>query len=397
MIPINPDRFLADLHHLRSIGARGSGVVRPAFSADDVAARGWLLDRMRAAGLAAQWDASGTIWGLAEGRGPLTGSHADTQPEGGWLDGALGVIAGLEVARAAQEAGGPPVSVVAFQDEEGRFGALTGSEIWTGRLSLDAADALADAQGLTFAEARRVVSETGGPVPHDRFTTFLELHIEQGPVLDSLGGQVGAVDHIVGARQIEVTLEGQQNHAGTTPMPLRRDAVAGFAALYAELAARFAPILAENTVWTIGAIEVSPNAASIVPGSVRFTLQWRDASEARLADMEEAAREAIAMVAAARQLRAQVRNVWALPPTPMDADVFAAVCAAAEETAPGAWRRMPSGALHDAANVAQVLPTGMIFVPSKGGISHNFAEDTAEDDLVAGLRVLASAIARLAQ
>ena len=180
---INPDRFLADLHTLRSFGAAGvgKGVQRQAFSEADIAARRWLATQMADAGLTPHFDPAGNLFGLAEGPSLLIGSHTDTQPEGGWLDGALGAIAGLEIARAAQEAGGPAISVVSFQDEEGRFGVLTGSDIWAGDLTLAEADAFTDAQGNALGDMRRLIPETQDFVPHDRFTGFLEMHIEQGP------------------------------------------------------------------------------------------------------------------------------------------------------------------------------------------------------------------------
>ncbi len=254
--------------------------------------------------------------------------------------------------------------------------------------------ALTDVDGLTFGEARRALPRTGNDVAPDRFAGFIELHIEQGPVLDAAGEAVGVVTDIVGARQVTVRLTGEQNHAGTTPMARRRDAVAGFAALHARLAEAFAPVLGPDTVWTIGEVGVTPNAASIVPGEIRFSLQWRDASEDRLADMDEIAREAVAAIAATRNLGAEVAADWALRPTAMDPGLVAHCAAAAGATVPGGWRRMTSGALHDARNVAAVLPAGMLFAPSKRGISHSFYEDTDEADLVTGLRTLADAVLR---
>jgi N-carbamoyl-L-amino-acid hydrolase len=396
MIPVDAERFLADLHHLRTFGASGvkKGVVRPAFSEADIAARRWLAGRMAEAGLEARWDAAGNLFGLAEGRSLLMGSHSDSQPEGGWLDGAYGVIAALEIARAAREAGGPAISVVSFQDEEGRFGGLGGSEIWTGAASLDEADLRRDAGGVTFAAARAAIAPlVGAPVEPGRFTGFIEAHIEQGPVLDTAGQAVGVVAAIVGARQIEVTFEGRQNHAGTTPMHLRQDAVQGMAEVAVRLTDRLGPLVTPATVWTIGRVAVHPNAPSIVPGRTVFSIQWRDAEERRLADMEEAIRETVAEVAAARRLRAGVRPVWRRVPTRMDDRLVTALAEAAEAEAPGRWRIMPSGALHDAMNLAALMPAAMLFVPSIGGISHAFDEDTAEADLVTGLRVLARAVA----
>lgn len=398
MIPVDASRFLSDLHQLRSFGASGvgKGVVRPAYSEADVAARKWLAERMFAAGLEPRFDGYGNLFGLVPDRSLLMGSHSDSQPEGGWLDGAFGVVAALEVARAARESDGPPISAVSFQDEEGRFGGLGGSEVWSGKLPQDEADARTDATGLTLGDARKAFAALAGePVSHDRFTGYVEAHIEQGPVLETAGEAVGVVTAIVGARQITVTLEGRQNHAGTTPMRLRQDAVQGFAEIARMIEERLAPIVTPDTVWTLGRVEVHPNAPSIVPGRVVFSVQWRDASEERLANMEEVIRETISGVAAARRLKARVTPGYAMRMTPvdMDAGLVQALAGAAEAEAPGRWRRMQSGALHDAMNLARILPAAMLFVPSIGGISHAFDEDTREEDLVTGLRVLARAVA----
>ncbi len=395
---VNPERFLSDLHALRRFGASGvgRGVVRPAYSAADVAAREWLTGRFAEVGLEARFDSVGNLFGLAEGRSLLLGSHTDSQPEGGWLDGALGVIAGLEVARAAREAGGPPVSVVSFQDEEGRFGVTTGSGVWSGHLDLGATDVLTDHAGVTFAEARAAMAHlAGGWVGPERFSGFIEMHIEQGPWLEAAGQQVGVVTDIVGIRDMRITLTGQQNHAGTTPMHLRRDAFQGLAAFNALLNERLAGIVGEATVWTIGHVSVTPNASSIVPGRVVFSMQWRDGSVERLDAMETVIRATVAEVAEARGLGLEIGPMLGLDPVAMDARLQAALAEAAEDVAPGRWRRMPSGALHDATNVARHLPVAMLFVPSIGGVSHDFAEDTDEADLVAGLRVLAGAVARV--
>ena len=389
---IDANRFLADLHQLRSFGATGTGVVRPAFSPPDILARDWLAARMEDAGLSVQFDAMGNLFGLTEGQSLLLGSHSDTQPTGGWLDGALGVIAALEVARAARAAGGPAISVVSFQDEEGRFGGTTGSAVWTEMMTVAEADAVADTDGVTLAEARQVLGNRVGPdVDPARFTGFIELHIEQGPTLDAAGEQIGVVTDIVGYREMMVTLSGQQNHAGTTPMALRRDAFQGLSAFNARLNDRLRNVVTPQSVWTIGHVMVAPNAASIVPGQVRFSMQWRDGSTDRLARMEAVITETLAEVAAEMGLGLEQGAVLGLEPVAMDPTLRARLEAAAEVVAPGRWRHMPSGALHDATNVARLMPVAMLFVPSIGGISHAFEEDTAEADLVAGLRVLAHA------
>lgn len=397
MIP-NAARFLSDLHQLRSFGASGvgKGVVRPAYSAPDIAAREWLAERMAQAGLTVRFDAMGNLFGLAEGRSLLLGSHSDSQPTGGWLDGALGVVAALEIARATAESGGPPVSVVSFQDEEGRFGVTTGSAVWSGALALTDADGLEDHAGITLAQARASMAHLAGEdIPADRFSGFIELHIEQGPTLDSAGEQIGVVTEIVGIRDRVITFSGQQNHAGTTPMALRKDAFQALADFNTRLNDRFRNVVTPRTVWTIGHVSLTPNASSIVPGEARFSMQWRDAETERLARMEKIIADTAHEIASERGLDVHFGPLLGLEPVQMDRRLAGALASSAEEVAPGRWRKMPSGALHDATNVARLLPVAMLFVPSIDGISHSFGEDTSESDLVAGLSVLAGAVARL--
>mmetsp|Transcript_22998 Transcript_22998/g.38835 ORF Transcript_22998/g.38835 Transcript_22998/m.38835 type:complete len:395 (-) Transcript_22998:220-1404(-) len=389
---VDPGRFLSDLHALRQFGAQGTGVVRPAYSEPDLAARDWLAGRMADAGLRPVFDAMGNVFGLALGPSLLLGSHSDSQPTGGWLDGALGVVAALEVARASIEAGGPAISVVSFQDEEGRFGVTTGSNVWSGGLRLEAADALRDHDGLLLADARACLgARVGEDVDPAQFTGFIELHIEQGPILDAAGEQIGVVTDIVGIRDRVITLTGQQNHAGTTPMALRRDAVQGLVAFSSRLNDRLRNVVTPQTVWTIGHVNVSPNASSIVPGEVRFSMQWRDADMDRLARMQSIIEATLDEVAVEMGFGLSLGPLLGLEPVAMDGALRGQLERAAEEVAPGGWRLMPSGALHDATNVARLMPVAMLFVPSINGISHAFEEDTREDDLVAGLHVLARA------
>ena len=398
-MPLDPQRFLGDLHKLRSFGASGvgKGVVRQAYSGADTAAREWLAGRMKEAGLEPHFDPLGNLFGLAGEKSLLLGSHSDSQPEGGWLDGALGVIAGLEVARAAKEAGGPPVSCVSFQDEEGRFGVLTGSDVWTGKLALEDADRFTDNAGNTLADMRsQMAGLAGNFLPHDRFSGFLEMHIEQGPYLEETGLGLGVVTDIVGIRDMRITFEGRQNHAGTTPMHLRRDAFQALSAFNAALNSRFADVVTPATVWTIGHVALHPNASSVVPGRVEFSMQWRDADTDRLARMERLIKETALEIAAANGVTAELGPVMGIEPAAMDPRFQAELCDAAEALAPGKWQKMPSGALHDAANLATVMPAGMLFVPSIGGISHAFDEDTGEADLVLGLQVLDRAARALA-
>jgi len=398
MLPIQPDRFLADLHTLRGFGASGigKGVIRPAFSEPDIAARAWLAEQMIDAGLTVHIDPVGSVFGLADSPSLLLGSHTDSQPEGGWLDGALGVIAALEIARASQEAGGSPVSVVSFQDEEGRFGVTTGSAVWSGHLPLPDADMLKDRDGISFGQARAVMpGRSDSFVDPTHFTGFLEMHIEQGPVLDREKETIGVVDAIVGIRDMKITFEGQQNHAGTTPMQVRRDAFQALSRFNTLIEDRFANVVTPRTVWTIGHVSLHPNASSIVPGRVTFSMQWRDGDADRLGRMETIIRETAEEIAQSGGFSLNYGPMLGLEPVDMAPRLRDALERAAEADVPGRWRSMPSGALHDATNVAELMPVAMLFVPSINGISHAFEEDTAEADLVTGLRVLARAVEAL--
>ncbi len=394
---VNVERFLADLHQLRTFGAAGvgKGVVRPAYSDADIAARRWLVTQIETAGLRAEVDRMGNVFGLAEGPSLLIGSHTDSQPEGGWLDGSLGVIAGLEIARAARESGGPKVSLVSFQDEEGRFGVLTGSDVWSGRMPQSEADTLRDHEGNYLADARQAMADmVTGPVDPGLFRGFLEMHIEQGPVLDTSGQKIGVVTDIVGIRDVVVSFHGVQNHAGTTPMHLRQDAVQAMCAFNGALAERFASLVTPHSVWTIGHIKVHPNASSVVPGSVRFSVQWRDGSLDRLMKMEAAIRQTAQDIAKRFRIDTKFGPLKGIDPVAMDTKLRNALSDAAQQVVPAQWNTMPSGALHDASNVARLLPVGMLFVPSIAGISHAFSEDTDENDLSKGLNVLAEAVRR---
>ncbi len=395
-LQINGERMLADLNSLRSFGACGTGVKRRAFSEPDIASRKWLANRMSEAGLVPHVDDVGNVFGLPGDTNDciLVGSHSDTQPEGGWLDGAYGVAVGLEVARASLECGSSPIACVSFQDEEGRFSTLTGSRVWTGQLSLGEADIRTDTDGLGFAQARRRAAEIGtvGKVSPERFRAYLEVHIEQGPVLDIFGDRIGVVEGIVGIRTEKQTFIGQQNHAGTTPMDLRKDALQGLARFNSEINARFADVVTDKTVWTIGHVALHPNATSVVPGKADFTIQWRDLDDGRLDKMRAIIHETARHVAGQLGLEWTSSDYSSIPATRCDDHIVKAFKKAAELEAPGKWRLLNSGALHDAANVSFLMPMGMLFVPSIKGISHNFEEDTALEDLLLGAETMARAI-----
>ena len=388
---IDASRFLKDLHDLRGFGRRGTGVVRRAFSADDIEARQWLAAQFADAGLTPYFDDLGNIFGLTDGPSLLMGSHTDSQPEGGWLDGAYGVISALEVARNFPG----KVSVVSFQDEEGRFGVTTGSAVWSGNVK--DADDLRDTDGVRFGDARKLMAHliSGPRLQPSQFTGFIEAHIEQGPVLDQAGEAIGVVTDIVGIRDMQITISGQQNHAGTTPMHMRKDAFQALARFSETVNQRFQNVVSPTTVWTIGHVSLHPNASSIVPGRVTFSMQWRDGDTDRLARMEAIIRETVSEVTAEMQMQFGFGPLLGLEPVEMDLKLRRALEFGAEAIAPERWRHMPSGALHDATNLSKVMPVAMLFVPSIGGISHAFEEDTNEDDLVQGVEVLAKAVSVL--
>jgi len=378
MITINNERFLRDLSELRAIGAVGSGVVRQALSPTDLQARRWLACRMKEAGLEPVWDPVGNLFGLGPSHegGVLIGSHADTQPQGGWLDGAFGVVCGLEIARAAREAGIEGVSCVAFSDEEGLFHPLLGSRYWAGEVSLEDLDAACDGAGRPFGEVRLTVPEMqkASAVSCHAFGAFLEPHIEQGPVLDVAGEVMGVVNSIVGIRHVELVFSGQQNHAGTTPMALRSDAVQAFLAYASAVNAELDRWSAE-AVWTFGQVDVEPNAVSIVPGRVRTVLQLRAGNARVLAHMTDIAMK-IAEQCDKRPCTVNAALTASLEPSELDPALVDILRTSASACGNPDVRVMLSGALHDAAPVSRVIPTGMLFAPSRNGVSHSFDEDT---------------------
>ncbi|MEL7158096.1 MAG: hydantoinase/carbamoylase family amidase, partial [Actinomycetota bacterium] len=294
-LTIDGDRLLADLRTLRSFGATGTGVVRSSLSPVDLEARAWLRERMAAAGLDAAIDGVGNVFGRAPDVGPalLIGSHADTQPTGGWLDGALGTIYGLEIARAAQElaaAGGPRLAIdaVAWVDEEGTFGSCIGSRAYCGLTTAEELAAAHNAEGLALTEAWAGAGLDGAPAARqpDRHIGYLEAHIEQGANLERAGHDLGVVTAIVGSRNLDVSFTGTQNHAGTTPMALRRDAAMALFHFAVAVDEAFAALAGPRTVWTIGRVEVRPGGQSIIPGRAALHLQFRDPELARLDALE---------------------------------------------------------------------------------------------------------------
>jgi beta-ureidopropionase / N-carbamoyl-L-amino-acid hydrolase len=404
MPTINPERLLGMLKTLRTFGAVGTGVVRPSLSPVDMEARRWLCGRMLEAGLDAWIDGVGNVLGRSRNHGKalLIGSHSDTQPKGGWLDGALGVIYGIEIVRALAEdpvTRALPVDAVAWVDEESTYLWCLGSRSFCGVLTQDAIAAATNAEGQRLTEAIQAAALAGLPsarLEPERYVGYLEGHIEQGPYLEEEGNKIGVVTSIVGIRGCRIHFRGQQNHAGTTPMPRRKDAGVALIDFAYTLRQAFQAIAGPTTVWTIGRVSFSPGAPSIIPGEAEMILQYRDPSETLLDRFEQTVNAFAATANCAGLVEVTVMpNRTPIKPTIMDAALQQHIAAAAERHASGAWVHMPSAAGHDPMVLSDHLPCAMLFVPSRGGISHDFAEDTDEADIVLGCQVLAEAAASI--
>lgn len=401
---IDPDRLIGDLKHLRTFGAFRTGVIRTAFSDVDMESRRWLVDKMAEAGLDASIDGVGNVIGRSRnsGRALLIGSHTDTQPRGGWLDGAMGVIYALEIARAFRESEDTrnlAVDVASWMDEEGTYLSFLGSRSLCGEIAPEVIAAAKNRDGHPLTEAISTAGLQGvAPMRLEpgRYAGYLEAHIEQGGHLEATGNRIGVVTAIVGIREFDIAFTGAQNHAGTTPMPIRRDAGVALIDLASEIHAEFPKFAGSKTVWTIGRVTFDPGAPSIIPGRAEMILQFRDPEETRLDALEK---KVNALVRAADQAGPVGVSITPteehVAPAIMDAGLQKHIAAAAETHALGSWTFMPSGAGHDAMILAGHLPSAMLFVPSIGGISHDFAEDTDEEDIVLGCQVLATAAASI--
>ncbi|MFC0408892.1 Zn-dependent hydrolase [Roseomonas elaeocarpi] len=389
------DRFLADLDALHQIGPFETGNHRPTFSPEDMESRHWLVRQMEEVGLVAEIDGIGNVFGRHPGPGPklLAGSHIETQNEAGWLDGALGVVAALNLARA-----GLPVDVVAFADEEGHYGSFIGSRSFTGLLEEEEIDRLSNRyHGKPLRDALAEAGLAGKPrlrLEEGRYKGFLEMHIEQGTTLENAGQGIGVVTGIVAIWQYRIIFEGMQDHAGGTTMAERRDAGLAAVRFLSWIDAEFPKHCDARTVWTCGRIALSPGAPSIIPGRAEVLFQFRDISVPTLERLDEVLRRGVVESNRRERCTATLEVMSQSRPAPCDATLQDCLAGAAEALLPGGWQRMPSGAGHDAQYLARVIPSAMLFVPSIGGISHHWREDTKREDLAMGLRVLAEGARR---
>lgn len=389
---INGERLLRDLYALRRIGEYKTGVHRPTFSPDDIRSRHWLAERLTEAGLDASIDGIGNVYGRdpSPGRKLLSGSHLETQNHAGWLDGALGVVYALEAARTL----GRGIDVACWADEEGHFGSFIGSRSFCGELPEAEIDTLSGRnEGTPLRDALATAGFGGRPrqvADRSRYIGYIEAHIEQGAELEDAGLTIGVVTAIVGSRRFRIDFTGQQNHAGTTRMAIRKDAGVALVKLAAGIEAAFPALAGPRTVWTAGNIVLHPGAPSVVPGSAELTFQFRDTDPAVLDRMEDAL-NALVAEAAAGPCQVSIAHRGATAPSAMDTGLRNALTAAAERHAPGRHQAMPSGAGHDAQILSHIMPAAMLFVPSIGGISHHYSENTGDADIIRGCQVLCDA------
>jgi len=402
MANIKPQRVLSDLRTLATFGSYKSGVHRPTLSASDIAARQWFAARMREAGLDAEIDGIANLLGKsrASGRKALSGSHLESQNHAGWLDGALGCVYALEAARAISEDAATQhlgVDVVVFCDEEGHFGSFLGSRSFIGSLEESEIDGASDrATGISMRQSLAAADWAGRPrhlIDPSRYVAFFEAHIEQGDTLETEQLRIGVVTAIVAIWQYGFTVTGEQNHAGTTSMTRRRDAGLALVRLLSAIDKRFPEICGPRTVWTTGRITLDPGSHSIIPGRAESLFQLRDADPTVLDRLHAELFRLVDEANAARRCELAINVISQSTPARMDERLMQALDASAQRHAPGKHIRMPSGAGHDAQWLARKLPAAMMFVPSIGGISHHWSENTADEDIVLGAQVFTDAIA----
>ncbi len=402
-LTVNGERLWTSLMELAQIGAtEKGGVCRLAASDLDGMARRLFIRWCEEAGCAVSIDHIGNIFARRPGRysdrAPvMAGSHLDTQPTGGRFDGAYGVMAGLEVVRTLNDLGyetEAPVEIVAWTNEEGsRFSpAMVGSGVFAGVFDLAYGLARPDnVSGVELgAELKRIGFAGPAPVGGRPVAAYFEAHIEQGPILEAAGLPIGIVTGAQGQRWYEITVTGQEAHAGPTPMPRRRDALVG-AARMIDAVNQIGHAHAPYACATVGFVQVSPNSRNTIPGRVFFTVDFRHPQDDALSAMDRELRAACAAAAATQSLEAAVEEFWYFPPTPFDPALVGRVReAAAVQGHP--HQDIISGAGHDAVYMARVAPSAMIFVPCVGGISHNEIEDAKPEDLTAGCAVLLNAV-----
>ncbi len=406
-VSINGERLLERIAELAQIGEiEGTkGCSRLAFTDADRDGRDLVVTWMRDLGLTVTIDAVGNVVASTNSDGAsgavMAGSHIDTVGTGGRYDGNLGVLAGLEVIEATLAAGielTRPLAVAFFSNEEGsRYPPdMMGSLAYVGGMSVEAVLEIEGSDGTVVGEELDRIGYRGSaPCPGVTPHAFVELHIEQGPVLDKEDIQIGVVEGVQGISWTELTLIGQSNHAGTTPMSLRRDPMR-VAAEVVVAARSIASEIGGSQVATVGSLHLHPNLVNVVPASATMTVDLRNTDEGLLQLAEEQLRVRVAAIAEDEDVRVESRSLARFEPVEFDERVVERIELLAEKTGLST-KRMPSGAGHDAQMMARICPTGMIFVPSLDGISHNPAEHTDEKDLIAGAQLLSDTMLALTE
>ena len=400
--PLSPraDRLWDSLMQLARIGATAKGgVCRLALSPLDGEGRACVTGWLREAGCSLHTDAIGNVYAIRAGTDPQAapvamGSHIDTQPNGGRFDGNYGVLAGLEILRTLNDAGyrtRRPLAVVIWTNEEGtRFQpVMMGSGVYAGAFTAAHCRAQRDAEGMTVGEALAAIGADGTDTA-PTFDAYFEAHIEQGPILERERKVIGVVESALGQRWFDVVIEGQDAHAGPTPLEMRRDALLAAARLVQavrEIAAQH-PHYARGTV---GRLIVSPNSRNVIPGRVELSIDLRNADASTLDAMAAAVQAAAQRIATEGDVSIQLQQTVHFPPCAFDASMVASIEAAAAQLGHPA-RRMASGAGHDAVYVARTCPSAMVFVPCERGISHNEIENADPAHLHAGTQVLLAAV-----
>lgn len=406
VLKCNGERLWGSLMDMAGVGATAKGGnCRLALSAEDQAGRELFMSWCRAEGMTLAFDAIGNLFarraGLDDSLAPVVmGSHLDTQPKGGRFDGIYGVLSGLEVVRCLNEQGiqsQRPIEIAVWTNEEGaRFTpAMFGSAVFTGSLPLQTALDARDVDGISVAQALEATGHTGELAFERAFDAYFEAHIEQGPILEDNGLPVGIVTGGQAICWLDVQVQGQSAHAGTTPMKLRKDALFGVAQMASQLEA-LAEEFAPKGLVTIGQLSIAKSSRNTIAGSVNFTVDLRHHQDEQIAAMEQQVQQRFAQVAEARGLTLDIQRHWLSPATPFDPDCVAAVRRAVEALG-YPHQDIVSGAGHDAILLARHCPTTMVFIPCVGGLSHNEAENIFPDDARMGCDVLLNAIVERTQ
>jgi len=408
---INRDRLVADLETLASFSDdTPPGISRLVFADADQRSRVWLKAQCSDAGLAVREDAVGNMFARWVGARPQlaaigTGSHIDAIPHSGKFDGTVGVLGGLEAIRALQRSGFQPqrsIELLLFTSEEPtRFGlGCLGSRMLSGGLNSDADTRLKDAEGSTLAQLRAAAGFQGSldqvRLPDGYYAAFVELHIEQGPLLEKEGLPVGIVTSIAAPAALRISIEGEGGHAGGVLMPDRKDAFCAAAELVLAVEERARATGSIDTCGTVGKCQIYPGAVNSIPSRVEMDVDIRDTDEQRRNRVLREIEQACGQVAAKRKLQVRVSPINADAPATCSPRVINALVEAAEENGLP-YKKMVSRAYHDSLFMARIAPVGMVFIPCRGGVSHRPDEYSAPQEIETGAKVLASTLAKLSQ